>query len=276
MMSLRDIVPVIRDWVVRARRDIDVTDELIMITSADGSTRDYIDSFGDMYGLRTAQRGGNSLLQMISPSLMDIARQLTKVYGPGIRDSLGYPFLYFAPPPISVAPGWVITVVEWGGAEMAPLFAPHPENQEPTVLFSEDLVAKSFSHVADVSPEQIQELYLAPPVPGTLDGSSMPTRYAPRFDRIGEPDGDFLHAMIEGKPSSFEERSLPVRSLSEQLRTYQLTSYLPEGWSIATSILAPAFGQPGGAQQVQFFNRFRQPQSINTMIEAGTLLNARE
>ena len=58
----------------------------------------------------------------------------------------------------------------------------------------------------------------------------------------------------DGTPPSFGERSLfPPFSLGEPDMRVRLTGKLPEGHVVKYGEVAPAFGQPGGAIQLQIW-----------------------
>ena len=73
--------------------------------------------------------------------------------------------------------------------------------------------------------------------------------------RLGDPGGKYAAAMHEdGTPPSFGERSLfPPYSLGDPDMRVRLTGKLPEGHVVKYGEVAPAFGQPGGAIQLQIW-----------------------
>ena len=169
-MSIQDLVPLMTEWATRARRDIEVAVGQVLIFSGGGELRDYIRPLGERFVLTKVERGGGEQFEMISASLMDIARYLTKTYGSSIRSSLGLPHLFLSPPPTTVAKGWVVDEVEMTAEFSAafpewthPLKAPHKVGDPPTAMFNDKLVAAGFSYIAELSLEQIQALYLEPP-----------------------------------------------------------------------------------------------------------------
>ena len=73
--------------------------------------------------------------------------------------------------------------------------------------------------------------------------------------RLGDPGGKYAAAMRkDGTSPSFGERSLfPHFSLGEPDMRVRLTGKLPEGHVVKYGEVAPAFGQPGGAIQLQIW-----------------------
>jgi len=73
--------------------------------------------------------------------------------------------------------------------------------------------------------------------------------------RLKDPGGKFAAAMHkDGTPPSFGERGLfqPFSLGAPDMRA-RLTGYLPEGHIVKYGQVAPAFGQPGGAIQLQIW-----------------------
>ncbi len=96
--------------------------------------------------------------------------------------------------------------------------------------------------------------------------------YGLDVDRIGDPDGSRMWFFVDGRPAWFEERSLPVSSLAKHYYKYQLTGLLPPGWSIEVSEVAPAFGRPGGATQLRFFDHDDITVAIGKLLDVGALV----
>ena len=72
--------------------------------------------------------------------------------------------------------------------------------------------------------------------------------------RLKDPGGKFAAAMHkDGTPPSFGERGLHPFSLGAPDMRARLTGYLPEGHTVKYGQVAPAFGQPGGAIQLQIW-----------------------
>lgn len=70
--------------------------------------------------------------------------------------------------------------------------------------------------------------------------------------RLGDPDGKFAAAIYkDGTLPSFGERGLYPFSLGAPDMRARLTGKLPEGHIVKYGEVAPAFGQPGGAIQLQ-------------------------
>ena len=73
--------------------------------------------------------------------------------------------------------------------------------------------------------------------------------------RLKDPGGKFAAAMHkDGSVPSFGERGLfqPFSLGAPDMRA-RLTGYLPEGHIVKYGQVAPAFGQPGGAIQLQIW-----------------------
>ncbi|MCF6387605.1 TNT domain-containing protein [Mycobacterium sp. MBM] len=79
---------------------------------------------------------------------------------------------------------------------------------------------------------------------GTVDGGL-------GVDRIGKFEGDYLAVMPDGVPATFEQRSLPIYSLTQPYFQFEMGGELPRGWTIEVSEVAPAFGRYGGGIQVR-------------------------
>jgi hypothetical protein len=74
----------------------------------------------------------------------------------------------------------------------------------------------------------------------------------------------------DGSAASFHERSLPVGYDLMPRHEYQFTGRpLPDGWSIVSGRSAPSFGEPGGAQQVEFRDDDNAIVPIDQLIGAG-------
>ena len=94
--------------------------------------------------------------------------------------------------------------------------------------------------------------------PGSIVGyddyDAFISNYGPHLDRIGYPGGEYLSVQPNGAAPSFAERSLPIESMGKEYHQYNFSGTLEPGWRIEVSEVAPAFGQPGGAKQVRFYN----------------------
>lgn len=82
---------------------------------------------------------------------------------------------------------------------------------------------------------------------GTLDGNL-------GVDRIGKFEGDYLAVMPDGIPATFEQRSLPIYSLTQPYHQFEMSGDLPDGWTVEVSEVAPAFGRDGGGTQVRILD----------------------
>lgn len=91
-------------------------------------------------------------------------------------------------------------------------------------------------------------------------------------DRIGHPDGNFLGVIEDGRPASFEERSLRPDSVNDHYYQYEFTGQqLPEGWMIKSGKAAPWGQQPGGATQLQVIKDDGKAASITDLVKEGIL-----
>ncbi|ABM07918.1 conserved hypothetical protein [Paenarthrobacter aurescens TC1] len=90
----------------------------------------------------------------------------------------------------------------------------------------------------------------------------------------GFEDGSYLYALKEGKPESFEARSLPVSALELPYFSYRVADDWPDGmagWKIQSSSVAPWFGRAGGATQVLFFDEEDTLISVEDLLKMGVL-----
>lgn len=95
--------------------------------------------------------------------------------------------------------------------------------------------------------------------------------YGSLLDRIGQPNGKYLGLRPDGIPASFESRGLPVSSLKEQVYKYQFSGFLPEGWRIEISEIAPAFGHKGGGVQLLVKDDHGVIQRVHQLEDAGVI-----
>jgi hypothetical protein len=89
------------------------------------------------------------------------------------------------------------------------------------------------------------------------------------LDRLGDSGGKYLAVMRDDMGDSFESRSLPLASLMEPYNSFRLSGYLPDGWSVEVSEVAPGFGRGGGSLQVLVLNSNNVIMTIQQMDEAG-------
>ena len=84
------------------------------------------------------------------------------------------------------------------------------------------------------------------------------------LDRIGHPRGKYLGVVENGRPASFEERSLEPHSLHDHYYRYKFrwNAKLPDGWKIETGHAAAWGEQPGGARQLRIIKDDGKPASI--------------
>lgn len=91
-------------------------------------------------------------------------------------------------------------------------------------------------------------------------------------DRIGHPAGNYLGAIEDGTPASFEERSLQPTSVNDYYYQYEFTGeQLPEGWTIKSGKVAGWGQQPGGATQLQVLQADGKPVSVQDLLDKGVL-----
>ena len=91
-------------------------------------------------------------------------------------------------------------------------------------------------------------------------------------DRIGHPAGNYLGAIEDGTPASFEERSLQPSSVNDYYYQYEFTGeQLPEGWTIKSGKVAGWGQQPGGATQLQVLGDDGKPVSVDRLLQEGIL-----
>lgn len=91
-----------------------------------------------------------------------------------------------------------------------------------------------------------------------------------RVDRIGSENGTLLHVMIDGRPASFEARSLPPSALRNPYSEYRVGA-LPPGWEFDVAEVAPWFGQPGGARMLVVRDTTGTPVRIVDLLRIGVL-----
>lgn len=127
-----------------------------------------------------------------------------------------------------------------------------------------------------VMPDGTEERIIDWPPNGGYDGE--PTVYSSveeyvrdygrDVDRIGHPDGNYLGAIEDGHPASFEERSLRPDSVNDHYYQYEFTENpLPEGWTIKSGKVAPWGQQPGGATQLQVVDQNGEAVPVSRLIK---------
>lgn len=134
---------------------------------------------------------------------------------------------------------------------------------------------EAHSHIK-VMPDGTEERIIDWPPNGGYDGE--PTVYSSveeyvrdygrDVDRIGHPDGNYLGAIEDGHPASFEERSLRPDSVNDHYYQYEFTENpLPEGWTIKSGKVAPWGQQPGGATQLQVVDQNGEAVPVSRLIK---------
>ena len=96
-------------------------------------------------------------------------------------------------------------------------------------------------------------------------------KYGDRLDRIGDPNGTYFGGVDAGHVASFAERSIDPRSACKPYYQYQFTGHLPEGYRIETGTVAPWHDAPGGARQVQIYDKNGKPITADTALEKNIL-----
>ena len=87
-------------------------------------------------------------------------------------------------------------------------------------------------------------------------------------DRIGHPAGNYLGAIEDGHPASFEERALRPDSVNDHYYQYEFTGQqLPEGWTIKSGKAAPWGQQPGGATQLQVVDQNGEAVPVSRLVK---------
>ena len=87
-------------------------------------------------------------------------------------------------------------------------------------------------------------------------------------DRIGHPGGNYLGAIEDGHPASFEERALRPDSVNDRYYQYEFTGQqLPEGWTIKSGKAAPWGQQPGGATQLQVVDQNGEAVPVSRLVK---------
>ncbi|MBD9327015.1 TNT domain-containing protein, partial [Mycobacterium tuberculosis] len=86
----------------------------------------------------------------------------------------------------------------------------------------------------------------------------------------GGDQGKYLAIMEHGRPASWEQRALHVTSLRDPYHAYTI-DWLPEGWFIEVSEVAPGCGQPGGSIQVRIFDHQNEMRKVEELIRRGVL-----
>ncbi len=98
-------------------------------------------------------------------------------------------------------------------------------------------------------------------------------------------DGDVMSDMVASacgslammtsvlvSPDGIYEYEAAHGTVQKHYYKYQLTGLLPPGWSIEVSEVAPAFGRPGGATQLRFFDHDDITVAIGKLLDVGALV----
>ena len=96
-------------------------------------------------------------------------------------------------------------------------------------------------------------------------------KYGDRLDRIGDPNGTYFGGVDGDHVASFAERSIDPRSACKPYYQYQFTGHLPEGYRIETGTVAPWHDAPGGARQVQIYDKNGKPITADAALEKNIL-----
>lgn len=89
-------------------------------------------------------------------------------------------------------------------------------------------------------------------------------------DRVGTENGTLLHLMVDGRPASFESRSLPPAAAQNPYFRYRVGT-LPPGWAFDVAEVAPWFGFPGGARSVIVRDTAGTPVRVVDLLRIGVL-----
>lgn len=194
-------------------------------------------------------------------------------------------------PPVESAPA-TAHQPQWATTPAAPAAAPHstPGNpvvaqlmEDPNAPFGGDPQGQPYTQ------ERYQERFNSvgpwgqqysnfPPNNGAVPGTRIAytnlekflSDYGPQLDRIGGDQGKYLAIMEHGRPASWEQRALHVTSLRDPYHAYTI-DWLPEGWFIEVSEVAPGCGQPGGSIQVRIFDHQNEMRKVEELIRRGVL-----
>ena len=164
--------------------------------------------------------------------------------------------------------------------------APEPAKPAPPTVSGHDLVGSpdpsSYGHTG-LSRAEYEAAYVLrhndwdnyPPNSGAVrdtrrvfsDPAAFIAHFGAQLDRIGGEGGRYLGLRPDGIPATWEQRALPVSTLSETVHDYEFTGRLPQDWSIEISRIAPGFGQAGGGLQVQVLNQHGEAMRMSDLLK---------
>ena len=205
------------------------------------------------------ERGEQRSAEIASPELGVVLRWMAFGWLNDVRSSRGWPRIMTGYWEAVMAPGWsqqqlgnrrILTGITGSGTEMI------LRGNRPRAL---DVL----SHLMNLKLDQVVDSFLSedggllcevvdPGIrrrnPAALEYVA---QYGDRLDQVGDPRGSYFCAVPGPEPYAFEQRSLPPSVVKEPYYRYRLLDLPPEV-NVATSIIPPWFGQPGGARQVFF------------------------
>ncbi|MFK4299238.1 hypothetical protein ABH924_004419 [Arthrobacter sp. GAS37] len=111
-------------------------------------------------------------------------------------------------------------------------------------------------------------------VPGSehlyTDMNEFIAQYGPKTDRIGmAEDGGGKYFAPQGTPTG--QRSLDLSFQTKVLHDYEFTGTLPDGWTVESSKVEPAFGQDGGGTQFRILNEKGNPVDVDELKNEGVI-----
>ena len=205
------------------------------------------------------ERGEQRSAEIASPELGVVLRWMAFGWLNDVRSSRGWPRIMTGYWEAETAPGWsqqqlgnrrILTGITGSGTEMI------LRGNRPRAL---DVL----SHLMNLKLDQVVDSFLSEDGgllcevvdPGIRRRNPVAleyvAQYGDRLDQVGDPRGSYFCAVPGSEPYAFEQRSLPPSVVKEPYYRYRLLDLPPEV-NVATSIIPPWFGQPGGARQVLF------------------------
>lgn len=205
------------------------------------------------------ERGEQRSAEIASPDLGVVLRWMAFGWLNDVRSSRGWPRIMTGYWEAVMAPGWsqqqlgnrrILTGITGSGTEMI------LRGNRPHAL---DVL----SHLMNLKLDQVVDSFLSEDGgllcevvdPGIRRRNPVAleyvAQYGDRLDQVGDPRGSYFCAVPGPEPYAFEQRSLPPSVVKEPYYRYRLLDLPPEV-NVATSIIPPWFGQPGGARQVFF------------------------
>ena len=206
------------------------------------------------------ERGEERTMDLVSVDRDLVLRWIAYEWLNGVRRSRGWPQImagYWKP---VMAPGWSQQQL---GDRHGILIGPGGDATEVILHAYWVNALDVLSHLMNLDLEQVVDSFLAEdggllrevvdsgPKRSNQSVLDYVAQYGDRLDRVGDPRGSYFCAVPGPKPYSFEQRSLPPSAVKEPYYRYRLLD-LPPYVTLVSGIIAPWFGQPGGARQVLF------------------------